>query len=108
METYPAECYRWFLGHGVKGKGKLEVRKQAAPALLNWALSAKVTLDPKLKRAIEAGFPDGEDDAFDATVGLFGMLEVLLNKRQSGEPDEESVRNLEGWILGQESGSQRE
>jgi hypothetical protein len=30
-----------------------------------------------LKHAIEEGFPDG-DDAFDATVGLFGMLEVLL------------------------------
>ncbi len=26
---------------------------------------------------IEAGFPQG-DDAFDAVVGLFGMLEVLL------------------------------
>jgi len=105
VETYPAECYRWFFENGLKGKGKLEVRKQAAPALLNWVLSAKVTLDPKLKRAIEAGFTDGEDDAFDATVGLFGMLEVLLNRRKSGEPNDESVRKLEGWILGQESGS---
>jgi hypothetical protein len=31
---------------------------------------------------------------------LFGMLEVLLNKQKSGEPDEESVRKLAGWILG--------
>jgi hypothetical protein len=105
VETYPAECYRWFFENGLKGKGRLEVREQAAPALLNWALSAKVTLDPKLKRAIEAGFQDGEDDAFDATVGLFGMLEVLLNRRRSGEPNEESVKKVEGWILGQESGS---
>ena len=63
-----------------------------------------MTLDPKLKRDIETGFPDG-DDAFDATVGLLGMLEVLMNRRKSGEPDDESVRKLEGWILGQASGS---
>jgi hypothetical protein len=44
------------------------------------------------------GFPN--DDAFDATVGLFGMLEVLM-KRGSGEPDDEKVRTVEGWILGQ-------
>jgi hypothetical protein len=101
VETYPAECYRWLFQDGLKGKGKLEVRKQSAPALLNWALSAKVTLDPKLERAIETGFPDGEDDAFDATVGVFGMLEILLNRRTLDEPQEESVKKLEGWIFGQ-------
>jgi hypothetical protein len=29
------------------------------------------------------------------------MLEVLMNRRGSGEPDEDSVRKLEGWIFGQ-------
>jgi len=56
-------------------------------------------LTPELRRTIEDGFPN--DDAFDATVGLFGMLEVLMNRRGSGEPDEDSVRKLEGWIFGQ-------
>jgi hypothetical protein len=56
-------------------------------------------LAPELRRAIDDGFPN--DDAFDATVGLFGMLEVLMNRRGSGEPDEDSVRKLEGWIFGQ-------
>jgi hypothetical protein len=101
VETYPAECYRWLFEDGLKGKGKLEVRKQSGPALLNWALSAKVTLDPKLERAIETGFTDGEDDAFDATVGLFGMLEILLNRRTLDEPQEERAKKLEGWIFGQ-------
>jgi hypothetical protein len=41
----------------VYGKGKLEVRRKAAPALLNWAESANVALDPTLKLAIQAGFP---------------------------------------------------
>jgi len=61
--------------------------------------SAKVTLDPELQRAIENGFPN--DDAFDATVGLFGMLAVLMNRRELGEPDDEKVRKLERWIFGQ-------
>jgi len=68
-------------------------------ALLNWAQSSNVTLDPALRRAIDGGFPN--DDAFDATVGLFGMPEVLMGRRESGESDDETVRKLEGWILGQ-------
>jgi hypothetical protein len=100
VETYPAECYGWFFqGQPLKGKGKLEVRRRIGPTLLNWAKSAKVALDPELQCTIEDGFPN--DDAFDATVGLFGMLEVLTNRRGSGAPDKEKIRKLEGWIFGQ-------
>jgi hypothetical protein len=49
---------------------------------------------------IEQGFPEG-DDAFDAVVGLFGMLEVVTGKRQPGEPRDDRIRKVEGWILGQ-------
>jgi hypothetical protein len=99
-ETYPAEYYGWFFqDHLLKSKGKLDARRQTAPALLDWAQSANVTLDPHLRRTIEDGFPN--DDAFDAVVGLFGMLEVLMNRRESGEPDDEKARKLEGWIFGQ-------
>jgi hypothetical protein len=99
VETYPAECYGWFFqDNPLEGKGNLDARRRVGPALLNWAQSVNVTLDPELQRAIEDGFPN--DDAFDATVGLFGMLEVLM-KRGSGEPDDEKVKKLEGWILGQ-------
>jgi hypothetical protein len=44
-------------------------------------------------RTIEDGFPS--DDAFDATVGLFGMLEVLMGRRESGESEDEKVKKLE-------------
>ncbi len=100
-ETYPAECYGWFFqDQPLKGKGKLEVRKRVGPTLLNWAQCANVALDPELLRTIEEGFPN--DDAFDATVGLFRMLEVLM-KLGSGEPDDERVKKLEGWIFGQKA-----
>jgi len=104
LETYPAECYGWFFQDGLKGKGDAEVRKKASGALFEWAGKANVKLDSDLTHTIEQGFPDG-DDAFDATVGLFGMLEVLIGRREPGEPKEEIVRKLEGWILGQQSGS---
>jgi hypothetical protein len=103
-KTYPAECYGWFFrDQPFRGKGNLELRRQAGPALLKWAQSANVRFDPELRRTIEEGFPN--DDAFDAAVGLFGMLEVLINGRGSGEPNDESVRKLEGWILGQKVSS---
>lgn len=35
--------------------------------------------------------------------GLFGILEVLMGNRPSGEPDEPAIQNIEGWILGRTS-----
>lgn len=102
-ETYPAECYGWFFSEPLKGKGKLEIRKKAGGHLLAWAKTARVELDPALARTIEEGFPEG-DDAFDAVVGLFGMIEVVRGGRQLGEPSEDGIRRLEGWILGQAIG----
>lgn len=99
-ETYPAESCRWFLGRPLKGKGKLKVRKVASTALIQWAQSRGVRLLPDLAQAIEQGFPEG-DDAFDAVIGLFGMLEVVLGHRATGEPSDAATIAMEGWILGQ-------
>jgi hypothetical protein len=50
---------------------------------------------------IQSGFPQG-DDAFDAVVGIFEMLQVCLRQRASGGPDDRAIREIEGWILGRE------
>ena len=99
-ETYPAECYGWFFTEPLKGKGKQEVRKRASTSLLQRAQAMDLELEADLVRAMEYGFPEG-DDAFDAVVGLFGMIEVATGRRQPGEPSKGRVRKLEGWILGQ-------
>ena len=52
-----------------------------------------------LTEDIQSGFPQ-RDDAFDAVVGLFGMLQVCLGQRPTGEPQEQVIREIEGWILG--------
>jgi hypothetical protein len=43
----------------------------------------------------EQGFPQG-DDAFDAIVGLVGMLEVVLKGRASGESPDRATTDIEG------------
>jgi hypothetical protein len=71
---------------------------------MRWAESTRVELDTALAHAIKEGFPEG-DDAFDAVVGLFGMIEVVTRRRQPGEPSGGRIRKLEGWILGQVAAS---
>jgi hypothetical protein len=100
VETYPAECYGWFLTEPLRGKGKQEVRRAVGSHLTKWAASLDLGLEPALHGLIENGFPEG-DDAFDAFVGLIGMIEVVTGKRKPGEPSEDRIQNLEGWILGQ-------
>lgn len=111
-ETYPAEFY----GHlgvsfptskaGSKSGKKVRADRAAnAPRLLGWAEDAEVELGGALKDMIRDGFgwEEAGEDPFDAAVGLFGMLNVLLGRRDPGAPSDETVRRLEGWILGRAS-----
>jgi hypothetical protein len=101
-ETYPAECYGWFSEKQFGSKRSWDHRKKFGAPLLSWADDQKVTLEDGLKKEIHNGFSQG-DDAFDAAVGLFGMLQVCLSQRLSGEPNDRVTRKIEGWILGRES-----
>src|ERR1700688_2017575 len=47
-ETYPAECYGWFLTEPLRGKGKLEVRKAVGSHLTKWAAHLDLVLEPAL------------------------------------------------------------
>lgn len=100
IETYPAEMYAHLDLGPVVGKGDQPVRRRCADALLAVARKLDVRLDPELKSDIIDGFSFG-DDAFDAVVGLFGILNVLLGRRPEGVPDDCAVTEIEGWILGQ-------
>lgn len=104
-ETYPGEVY----GHlnlqiASSNKSKLNMghRREDASRLLGWASANKVQLSAALTSDIRDGFGEGRDgeDRFDATVGLFGMLNVIFGHRSSGEPASSVVRQVEGWILG--------
>lgn len=104
-ETYPADaCVQ--LGLDAPGRGwskrRQDDRRRIGAGLAAWARRREVTLAPSLSHALADGFgprASGED-AFDAVVGLFGMLEVVLGHRSDGAPDDVAVRSVEGWILG--------
>jgi hypothetical protein len=110
-ETYPAEYYAR-LGvdlaaspeEGPSGKRVQASRAAQAPRLVAAARELGVELAPELRAQIDDGFgkrPDGED-RFDATVGVLGMLGVVLGRHPAGEPEDPEVRAVEGWILGHE------
>jgi hypothetical protein len=101
-ETYPAEAY----GHVAvefaarESKRRQTDRAKVAAHITSWAFFNKVVLSPELESLIGEGFgsrADGED-AFDAVMGLFGMIEVIDGRRLEGPLQQ---GKWEGWILGQ-------
>jgi SAM-dependent methyltransferase len=105
-ETYPAEFYN-HLGLRFGSKRCQEDRASTAPTLLRWTEDNAVALTAEMSAAIRDGFGDRRDgeDPFDAAVGLFGMLGVVLGNRPTGEPDLPSVKRVEGWMFGQREAS---
>ncbi len=105
-ETYPAEFYH-HLGLSFtsprRSKRNLADRLSFSDHLLAWAGDQGVQLDPSVRQSIKQGFgtdPSAED-RFDALVGLYGMINVVLGQHPSGEPLPLRVRRVEGWIFGQ-------
>ena len=98
-EAYPTEFYG-HLGVSFAGTGKREraARAENGAALLAWSRRRGLQLEAELERGLGEGFPS--DDAFDAVVGLFGVLNVVFGYRESGEPEDLRVRRFEGWMLG--------
>ena len=104
-ETYPGEVYG-HLGlvlHRHGGKRSQSARCANVASLLTQMRRLGVEAEPAARAEIEDGFGSrgSGEDRFDAVVGLLGMLNVVLGRRPSGEPDDPIVRRIEGWILGQ-------
>ena len=104
-ETYPGDAYshlnfpkKW------RGKTKQKTRLPRSKELLKWADSKHAKYEPKLIKEIKDGFGSGKDgeDRFDAVVGLFSMIDVVLGHRSEGVPNDPVVRKIEGWIFGQQ------
>ncbi len=110
-ETYPGDAYgqlgiprypRW-------SKRKRAGRQSISQHLLNWLSSRPVSFHARLDSNIRHGFSEnsqGKDkfgeDKFDATVGLFCMLDVVCGRIPENIPGNKSITRWEGWILGQE------
>ena len=103
-ETYPAEAYQHLdlkIRRSGKSKRRQSDRAEDTTTLHAWARENDVRLAPRLHAQIADGFGATEDgdDRFDAIVGLFGMLDVVLGNLTSGEPEDDTTK-IEGWIFG--------
>lgn len=107
-ETYPAEYYVP-LGLNLhlapsgsrRGKRSLYTRQANASRLLRAMRELGGNPTPELEEAIQAGFGTSPvaEDAFDALVGLLGMLMVLRGELPANPPAE-TPSTIEGWIFG--------
>lgn len=105
-ETYPREYYRHIQpaesSTTAWSKRRQEDRLKWIPAMLEWASSLRVHWQESVLHRVEGGFAgdaSGEDE-FDAVVGLLGMIAVIGGAIPSGEPEDDAVATIEGWILG--------
>ena len=103
-EAYPGEFYHHFGMFARRGSKRAQVVRQREGAqLLRWAAGQRVVISAELHTQIASGFgpkPDGEDP-FDAVVGLFGMLNVVLGNQPTMPNLPGFVRDIEGWVFGQ-------
>lgn len=101
-ETYPGDVYPTLgLPRGWSKRNR-DGRQRVGRHILDW-LDARRAIDAAaLRPLIRDGFgdKDRDEDPFDATIGLLGMLEVVDGRRAEGAPTDEAVRTWEGWILG--------
>lgn len=106
VETYPRAYYPFIepaTGAGALwSKRRQSDRLKRIPALLAWAASLGVDWDPDVLTRVNAGLSAGSEgeDEFDAVVGLVAVLGVLHGAIPTGEPALDSVKTVEGWILG--------
>jgi hypothetical protein len=105
VESYPAEAYR-HLNFPRSGWSKREPadRRARGIEILIWAAQRPVICDSRLVEQIQSGFGDGPEgeDPFDAVVGLLLMIDVVLNYRSEGVPQDDVIHRVEGWIFGQQ------
>jgi hypothetical protein len=127
VETYPAEFYRLignaqhiqkknpaFIRTNLSGNNRSgskcsqERRKADAAGILKLTHQLGISILPELLRTIQDGFGEAAagEDAFDAVVGLIGMLYSLENwagseEFEGFEPGSPAIGNFEGWIFGQ-------
>lgn len=100
-ETYPAQYYSGIFPALGGSKRDAAVRSSVASRILEWSEQNGISLTSELDAQIRQGFPHGADDAFDAAIGLLGMIAAIQGYSDQSEPSDSVVRKIEGWILGQ-------
>lgn len=109
IETYPAEIYGWLglhemtLPSGRFAKSRQDARRDAIAHLMPMLESWGIVMEPSLYQRIANGIDNahGKDDAFDALIGVIGLIMIAMGKRAENLSDTAMIRDQEGWIIGQ-------
>jgi hypothetical protein len=102
-ETYPAEALR-HLGLRLKGSKRRQADRAALSApLLETMVRLSIRPDAAMAEAARDGFGPSAagEDAFDCTLGVLCVLNVLAGNRPDTAPDDPWLHRWEGWVLGQ-------
>ncbi len=104
IETYPGEIYRW-LDISELTKSNQESRKDAVKQLGLYAAQNAIEISPAVLTDIASGFgpEQGKDDAFDALVGVMGLIRIADGKRPEHLPTDPIITKREGWIVGMDA-----
>jgi hypothetical protein len=104
-EAYPAALGEHLGVTWSRGRSKRRQRDRIdrAPALAGAARRLDVDLVPSVRAGLHEGFGAAStgEDAYDAFVGLLGVVDVLRGSRPAGPPAGAlDAATVEGWILG--------
>ncbi|MFZ2097457.1 MAG: hypothetical protein WAV05_12540 [Anaerolineales bacterium] len=108
VETYPAEFYGHlglsFSSPVRRSKRRQSDRKAFSPQLIAWAVEHNLDIADSIIDLVSQGFEAGPvgEDQFDAFVGLYGMMNAILESHAIGEPLPPQITKIEGWIFGQQ------
>jgi ABC-type cobalamin/Fe3+-siderophores transport system ATPase subunit len=102
-EVYPDESLAQlglhFVPEGQRNKRNTTDRSSAAPALLEMAQGAGLSVSEQFRSGALSGFDSHCD--FEVLVSLVALARVLQGQAPSDGPDTPECREVEGWILGQ-------
>lgn len=101
-EIYPAEYYRLAgippAGAKKWSKRRRENRKSCAAGIVATLQDLGVSCATEIEKSIRSGFDS--EDAFDAVLGMIGMLSVVMGGLSADPPPHLADIKIEGWILG--------
>ncbi|WP_254869748.1 methyltransferase type 12 [Thalassospira sp. HF15] len=102
IETYPGEIYGWLDAKSELTKSNQNSREHYLHKLRDNAHANGIEIRDAVWNDIKDGFgPDhGKDDAFDALIGVMGLIEIADGRRPEHLPRTPSVLEREGWIVG--------
>lgn len=101
IETYPGEIYGW-LELSKLTKSSQSSRAEAIRFLIEHSDNAGIEIADEVRYVIQDGIDraQGKDDAFDALIGVLGLIRIAEGKRAENLPHRTPILEREGWIIG--------